>query len=43
MGVKIRPFPKASKLVLTANVLVRLDNGGLHSKPAPMAGIGYTF
>lgn len=43
MGVKIRPFPKVSKLVLTANVLVRLDNGGLHSKPAPMAGIGYTF
>jgi len=43
MGVKIRPFPKVSKLVLTANVLVRLDNGGLHSKPAPLAGIGYTF
>jgi hypothetical protein len=43
MGVKVRPFPQASKLVLTANVLVRLDNGGLHSKPAPMAGIGYTF
>jgi hypothetical protein len=43
MGVKIRPFPKASKLVLTANVLVRLDNGGLHSKPAPLVGLGYTF
>ena len=43
MGVKIRPIPKVSKLVLTANVLVRLDNGGLHSKPAPLAGIGYTF
>jgi hypothetical protein len=42
-GVKIRPFPKALKLVLTANVLVRLDDGGLHSKPAPMAGLGYTF
>jgi ABC-type uncharacterized transport system auxiliary subunit len=42
-GVKIRPFPKASKLVLTANVLVRLDNGGLHAKPAPLVGLGYTF
>jgi hypothetical protein len=43
MGVKIRPLSKVSKLVLTANVLVRLDNGGLHSKPAPMVGLGYTF
>jgi len=42
-GVKIRPFPKTSKLVLTANVLVRLDNGGLHAKPAPLVGLGYTF
>jgi hypothetical protein len=43
MGVKIRPIPKVSKLVLTANVLVRLDSGGLHSKPAPLVGLGYTF
>jgi hypothetical protein len=43
MGVKIRPIPKASRLVLTANVLVRLDSGGLHSKPAPLVGLGYTF
>lgn len=43
MGVKIRPFPKASKLVITANVLVRLDDGGLRSKPAPLVGLGYTF
>jgi len=42
-GVKIRPFPKAAKLVLTANILVRLDNGGLHAKPAPLVGLGYTF
>ena len=42
-GVKIRPFPKASKLVLTANVLVRLDSGGLRAKPAPLVGLGYTF
>ena len=43
IGVKIRPIPKVSRLVLTANVLVRLDNGGLHSKPAPLVGLGYTF
>ena len=43
IGVKIRPIPKASRLVLTANVLVRLDGGGLHSKPAPLVGLGYTF
>ncbi|HZW96676.1 MAG TPA: hypothetical protein VFF64_27275 [Candidatus Eremiobacteraceae bacterium] len=44
IGVKIRPLPsKASKLVLTANVLVRLDDSGLHSKAAPLVGLGYTF
>jgi len=43
IGAKIRPIPKASRLVLTANVLVRLDGGGLHSKPAPLVGLGYTF
>jgi hypothetical protein len=43
IGAKIRPIPKVSNLVLTANVLVRLDNGGLHSKPAPLVGLGYTF
>ncbi len=43
MGIKVRPLGKISKLVLSANVLVRLDNGGLHSKAAPLAGIGYTF
>src|ERR1700723_489773 len=44
IGVKIRPLPsKASKLVLTANVLVRLNDSGLHSKAAPLVGLGYTF
>jgi hypothetical protein len=43
MGIKVRPLGRISKLVLSANVLVRLDNGGLHSKAAPLAGIGYTF
>lgn len=43
MGIKIRPFPKFSRLVFTGNVLVRLDDGGLRSKPVPLAGVGYTF
>jgi hypothetical protein len=29
--------------VFTANVLIRLDDGGLGSKPAPLFGLGYTF
>jgi hypothetical protein len=40
MGVKIA---LVKRLVLSLNVLVRLDNGGLHSKAAPMAALGYTF
>jgi hypothetical protein len=43
MGIKLRPFAKISKLVFTANVLVRLDDGGLRSKAAPLVGVGYTF
>jgi hypothetical protein len=43
MGVKIRPLGKLSKLVVTANVLVRLDEGGLSYKPVPLLGVGYTF
>jgi hypothetical protein len=43
MGIKVRPFAKASRLVFTANVLVRLDDGGLRSKASPLAGVGYTF
>lgn len=43
MGVKVRPFSKVSRLVFTANLLVRLDDGGLRSKPAPLVGVGYTF
>jgi hypothetical protein len=39
-GIKIAPV---RRLVVTLNVLVRLDNGGLHSKLAPMVGLGYTF
>ncbi len=43
MGVKIRPLGSLSKLVVTANVLVRLDEGGLSYKPVPLIGVGYTF
>jgi hypothetical protein len=43
MGVKVRPMGKLSKLVVTANVLVRLDEGGLSYKPVPLVGVGYTF
>jgi hypothetical protein len=43
MGLKARPFGKVSRLVLSLNVLVRLDDGGLRSKPVPLVGLGYTF
>jgi len=43
MGIKARPFSKVSRLVFTANVIVRLDNGGLRSKASPLVGVGYTF
>ena len=43
MGIKVRPFASLSRLVVTANVLVRLDDGGLRSKAAPLIGVGYTF
>jgi hypothetical protein len=39
-GVKINP---AGNFLIIADVLVKLDNNGLHYKPAPMIGISYTF
>jgi hypothetical protein len=39
-GVKYNP---TGNLIITANILVKLDNNGLHYKPAPMGGISYTF
>jgi len=30
-------------LLLVGNVLFRVNDGGLHSKPAPLAGLSYTF
>jgi hypothetical protein len=43
MGIKARPFPKLSRLVFTANALVRLNDGGLRSNASPLFGVGYTF
>ncbi len=43
IGIKARILPKVSRLVFTANVLIRLDDSGLGSKPAPLFGLGYTF
>lgn len=39
-GGKVNPV---GALLLTANVLFKLDNNGLHNKPAPMVGISYVF
>jgi hypothetical protein len=40
VGGKVNPV---GKLLLTGNVLFRLNDAGLHSKPVPLAGISYTF
>jgi hypothetical protein len=40
VGAKYNP---TRNLIITANVLFKLDNNGLHYKPAPMGGISYTF
>jgi hypothetical protein len=40
VGGKVNPV---GNLLLTANVFFKLDNNGLHNKPAPMVGISYTF
>jgi hypothetical protein len=39
-GAKINPF---GKLLVTANVLFRVNDAGLHSKPVPLIGLSYTF
>ena len=39
-GVKLKP---AGNLVLTGNVMVKLDQGGLRSRWVPFGGISYTF
>lgn len=40
VGGKVNP---AGNLLLTANVLFKLDHNGLRNKPAPLVGISYTF
>ena len=40
LGGKVNPF---GRLLLTADVLFRVNDGGLHSKPVPLIGVSYTF
>ncbi len=40
-GVKVKPF--GAPLVLTGNILVKLDQGGLRSRLVPFVGASYTF
>jgi Putative MetA-pathway of phenol degradation len=36
-------FNPVAQLLFTANVLFRLNDAGLHSKPVPLVGVSYTF
>jgi hypothetical protein len=40
LGGKIRPI---GRLLVTGNVLFRLNDPGLHFKPSPLIGVSYTF
>jgi hypothetical protein len=40
LGLKYRAF---ARLVLTGNVLLKLDEGGLRSRAIPLVGVSYTF
>lgn len=40
LGLKVKPW---KNLILYGNVLIQLNNVGLRSNPAPLAGISYTF
>ena len=40
VGGKVNPV---GKLIVTANVLFRLNDAGLHSKPVPLVGVSYSF
>ena len=40
LGAKVRPL---SRLLVTGNVLFRLNDAGLHFKPSPLLGVSYTF
>ena len=40
IGGKVSPV---GRLLITANILVRVNDAGLHYKPAPLIGLSYTF
>ncbi len=40
LGGKVNPV---GRLLLTADVLFRVNDAGLHSKPVPLVGLSYTF
>jgi Putative MetA-pathway of phenol degradation len=40
LGAKVRPI---ARLLVTGNVLFRLNDEGLHFKPSPLIGVSYTF
>jgi hypothetical protein len=40
LGAKVRPM---ARLLVTGNVLFRLNDAGLHFKPSPLIGVSYVF
>jgi hypothetical protein len=40
LGFKLKPF---GNLLITGNMLVKLDQGGLRERYAPLVGVSYTF
>ncbi len=40
VGVKIRPF---SRLLITGNALIKLNDGGLRANVVPLVAVSYTF
>ncbi len=40
LGAKVRPM---ARLLITGNVLFRLNDAGLHFKPSPLIGVSYVF
>jgi len=40
VGGKVNPV---GRLLITANVLFRVNDAGLHSRPVPLIGVSYTF
>jgi len=40
VGIKVKP---GSNLIITGNVLIKLNNSGLRAKTIPLVGLSYTF